>query len=107
MKEIEMQVLSDGRIRRTAPEWKGILDRFGKSDLPIAAFCEKEGISRSAFASWRKKLSGGRKRVQKKAASFVELSGVVTKRSAPPMVSSSETGFELALPGGVTLRWKG
>ncbi len=56
-----MQVLSDGRIRRTAPEWREIIDRFSTSGLGIAAFCEKEEISRSAFASWKKKLSGGRK----------------------------------------------
>jgi hypothetical protein len=35
-----MRVLSDGRIRRTAPEWEEIIDRFGKSGLPIAEFCE-------------------------------------------------------------------
>ena len=61
-----MRVLSDGRIRRTAPEWKEIIDRFGKSGLPIAEFCEKEEISRSAFASWKKKLGA----VKKKAPSL-------------------------------------
>ena len=103
-----MQVLSDGRIRRTAPEWKEIIDRFGKSDLPIAAFCEKEEISRSAFASWKKKLGGRQERAQKKAPSFVELSGVVTRKSvSPPTLVPPQTSFELELPGGVTLRWKG
>jgi len=98
-----MQVLSDGRIRRTAEEWKEIIDRFDKSGLPVAAFCEREEISRSAFTSWKQKR-GGR---QRKAPSFVELSGPVTRKSAPAPVASSQTSFELALPGGVTLRWKG
>ena len=102
-----MQVLSDGRIRRTTPEWKEILDRFGTSGLPIAAFCEKEEISRSAFASWKKKLRDRRETAQPKSPAFVELSGVVAKKSAPPTMDSTETSFELALPGGVTLRWKG
>ena len=104
-----MQVLSDGRIRRTAPEWKEIIERFGKSDLPIAAFCEKEGISRSAFASWKKKLGTVRGAVRKKTPSFVEItSAAKRKSSAPTMASlaSSETCFELVLTGGVTLRWK-
>ena len=104
-----MQVLSDGRIRRTAPEWKEILERFSGSELPIAAFCEKEGVSRSAFASWKKKLSTVRGAAQKKVPSFVEITSAARRKSsAPTAVSSvsSETSFELALPGGVTLRWK-
>ncbi|MBW2376770.1 MAG: hypothetical protein JRF55_12395 [Deltaproteobacteria bacterium] len=98
-----MRVLSDGRIRRTAPEWKEIIDRFGKSGLPIAEFCEKEEISRSAFASWKKKLGAAKK----KALSFVEITSAARRKSSDSMVASSQTSFELALPGGVTLRWRG
>ena len=98
-----MRVLSDGRIRRTAPEWKEIIDRFGKSGLPIAEFCEKEEISRSAFASWKKKLGA----VKKKTPSFVEITSAARRKSSDSMVASSQTSFELALPGGVTLRWRG
>ena len=98
-----MRVLSDGRIRRTAPEWKEIIDRFGKSGLPIAEFCEKEEISRSAFASWKKKLGA----VKKKAPSFVEITSAARRKSSDSTVASSQTSFELALPGGVTLRWRG
>jgi len=98
-----MRVLSDGRIRRTAPEWKEIIDRFGKSGLPIAEFCEKEEISRSAFASWKKKLGT----VRKKSPSFVDITGAVTRKSSAPTVTSPPmNSFELDLPGGATLRWK-
>ena len=97
-----MRVLSDGRIRRTEPEWKEILDRFGKSGLPIAEFCEKEEISRSAFASWKKKLGA----VRKKAPSFVEITNAAKRRPSIQPLASSQTSFELALPGGVTLRWQ-
>jgi hypothetical protein len=98
-----MQVLSDGRIRRTVPEWKEIIDRFGASDIPIAAFCEKEGISKSAFASWKKKLGA----VRRKAPSFVEITSAATRKPATSSVASSESSFELSLPGGATLRWTG
>ena len=97
-----MRVLSDGRIRRTETEWKEILDRFGKSGLPIAEFCEKEEISRSAFASWKKKLGA----VRKKAPSFVEITNAAKRKSSASTVMLSETSFELDLPGGATLRWK-
>ena len=104
-----MQVLSDGRIRRTAPEWKEIIERFGGSELPIAAFCEKEGVSRSAFASWKKKLGTVQGPVRKKTPSFVEITSAARRKSSAPTVASSassEISFELALPSGVTLRWK-
>jgi hypothetical protein len=97
-----MRVLSDGRIPRTAPEWKEIIDRFGRNGLPIAEFCEKEKISRSAFASWKKKLGT----VHKKAPSFVEITGAVKRKSSIQPLASSQTSFELDLPAGATLRWK-
>ncbi len=103
-----MQVLSDGRIRRTAPEWKEIIDRFSKSGLPIAEFCEKEEISRSAFASWKKKLDPARRSTaHKKAPSFVEITSAAKQRPSIQALASSQTSFELDLPGGATLRWQG
>jgi hypothetical protein len=98
-----MKVLSDGRVRRTAREWEKIMARHGKSDMSVAAFCEKEEISRSAFNTWRRVLSSDRK----KRPSFVEVTPSVMKSPVPPAARSPETVFELAFPGGVTLRWKG
>jgi hypothetical protein len=101
-----MRVLSDGRIRRTSAEWNEIISRHRESGLPIATFCEQEEISRSAFASWRRKLSGSRE----KPATFVELRHPRTKsavKSALTSTSLEGTSFELALPGGVMLRWRG
>ena len=101
-----MQVLADGRVRRTSGEWEKIMARHRASRLPIAVFCEREEISRSAFASWKRRLSGGRK----KSPSFVELARPATNPSVKPAaasVSPAGTSFELVLPSGVTLRWRG
>lgn len=101
-----MQVLADGRVRRTSSEWEKILARHRASRLPIAAFCEREEISRSAFASWKRRLSEGRK----KSPSFIELTHPSTNPAVKPAVASvspAGTSFELVLPGGVTLRWRG
>ncbi len=96
-----MEVLADGRVRRTRTEWEKILRRFDNSELGIAKFCEKEGISRSAFTNWKRRLDGG----PAKRPAFVEISPVsVEPRST---AQSLETAFELHFPGGVTLRWKG
>jgi hypothetical protein len=97
-----MQVLSDGRIRRTAPEWKENIDRFGRSGLPIAAFCEKGEISRSAFASWKKKPGA----VTNQAAGFVEIKSATNQVSPAPTAERPATSFESALPGGATPRWR-
>ncbi len=101
-----MQVLSDGRVRRTSVEWGEIIARHRESGVPIAAFCEQEEISRSAFALWKRKL----RRSREKPATFVELRRPSTKSAVKPAVTSNcseGTSFELALPGGVTLRWRG
>ncbi len=101
-----MQVLADGRVRRTSGEWEKIMARQRASRLPIAAFCEREEISRSAFASWKRRLSEGRK----KSPSFVELTRPSTNPAVEPAavsIAPTGTSFELVLPGGVTLRWRG
>ena len=36
--------------------WRDRLRRFQSSDLTVAAFCDWEGVSQSAFYVWRKKL---------------------------------------------------
>ena len=97
-----MRVLADGRVRRSADEWKEIIERHRESHLSIEAFCATEQLSRSAFAKWKRRLSGG----PKKRPAFVELARPTMKAPELPIVLG-ETSFELALPGGVTLRWKG
>ncbi len=98
-----MQVLTDGRVRRTPSEWEKIIERYRRSSLPVAAFCEKESISRSAFSTWSRRLKAD----HKKKPAFVELARPAKKSAALPSAVTHETSFELTLPGGVTLRWKG
>ncbi len=98
-----MQVLVDGRVRRSAREWQKIIERYRKSSLSIAAFCEKEEISRGAFSTWRRRLSGD----QKKRPAFVELTRPRAKSPAATSAPERETFFELTFPGGVSLRWRG
>ena len=64
-----MRVLADGRVRRTRSEWQTILKRFARSGLTVTAFCEREKISPSVFAAWRRKF--GETKV--KEPRFVEL----------------------------------
>ena len=43
--------------RRSAEEWREIFERRAASGLPIAAFCQREGIAQSSYARWRALLS--------------------------------------------------
>jgi len=91
-----MQVLSDGRVRRSRDEWHQILRRFEKSGLSESAFCRREKISRGTFVEWKRRFcaegSGA-------IVPFIEVAPLET--SAPPRGE-----YELTLPGGVLLRWK-
>ena len=94
-----MRVLADGRVRRTRSEWQTIMRGFGKSGLTVTAFCEREEISPSVFAAWKRKFG----ETEVKEPRFVELAPPLA-----PVVSAvpSAGEFELSLPGGVVLRWK-
>ena len=45
------------RQRRSAEEWRGIFERQAASGLPVAAFCQREGIAPSSYARWRTQLA--------------------------------------------------
>jgi len=75
------------------------MKRFTKSGLTVAAFCEREKISASAFSEWKRKLGV---RVSMKPR-FVELTASPAR---PPASLPPQGEFELSLPGGVMLRWK-
>ena len=93
-----MRVLSDGRARRTAAEWRAIFERFEASGLSALAFCRQEGLSRSAFTRWRRELRGA----CAQAGRFVEVHAGACGETR----SAARGEFELSLPGGVVLRWK-
>jgi hypothetical protein len=96
-----MRVLADGRVRRTRSEWQSILKRFKKSGLSGTAFCEREEISSSAFAEWKRRLGETAPRASSRPR-FVELTPAPAV-SVPPPRQGGE--FEMTLPGGVILRW--
>jgi hypothetical protein len=94
-----MQVLSNGRKRRTASEWREILDRFGRSGLSAREFCKRESLTPASLHRWQLKLevpeTGGNP-----AGEFVD----VTPRSgSDPSIWSVEVEF----PDGRVLRMQG
>ena len=78
--------------------WQTRLARYHRSELSIAEFCRREGVSQANFYVWRKKLAAhAAPSVQPSQASvpkFVPL--LVTGYSAPSVTT-------LRLPGGASI----
>ena len=81
------------RTQRSAAEWRSIMARYEASGLSGEGFCEAEGIGKSAFWRWRRRLSDGDAGGGGKAM-FVELAAG----------TSSPWDVELELGAGVVLR---
>lgn len=80
------------RTRRSDAEWRAIMARYEASGLSGEGFCEAEGIGKSAFWRWRRRLADGDAGGGGKAM-FVELAG-----------PASSWDVELELGSGVVLR---
>jgi len=63
------------RTRRTAAEWPVIMARHQASALTCKAFCPAEGIGRSAFWRWRRRLADEDAQAGSGGPVYVELSG--------------------------------
>jgi transposase-like protein len=80
------------RLRRSPAEIAKILAEYARSDLTQQAFADARGLSLSSLSLWLRKA-----REQGEAKEGPRLVPVRLR-------SSVETGFELAVPGGATLR---
>jgi hypothetical protein len=85
------------RRRRTEAQWSEILGRFESSGLDAIEFCRREGLALSSLQRWRRRQDSAT------AAEFVEL--VPTTTPATP--SPSAWSFDVGLPNGVCLRFRG
>ena len=89
-----MQGSPNGKVQRSAAEWRAILERYEQSGLATAAFCAQEGI---AFNSFKKRYYHHKRATR--PATFVELS------AAPAVASSWE--LEVTLPNGIRFHVRG
>lgn len=82
------------RPQRDARWWRTVVERQAGSGMSRKAFCEREGIGRSSFEKWRRRLAS-----EGSVGGFVDVTPAVR----------SVTGWEveLAFPGGVVLRLRG
>ncbi len=79
----------------TRQRWQQRLDRYRKSDLTVASFCKREGISTASFYTWRRRLSAD------STLPAADTSRLVPVRLVTP---ATDAPVELLLPSGIILR---
>lgn len=83
------------RSRRSAEQWRAIIERYESSDLSQADFCRRERLSLTSFCRWRRRILAKDDR-----AGFVEL----LPASPPTTARAGDWTLEIDLPGGGSLR---
>jgi len=92
-----MRVMSNGRVRRTEEEWRGLVARFRKSGLNAREFCRKERLKVSSLQRWQGRLK----------ELGVRQGFVAVIPAAAPNGSSRSWVVEVTLPDGSRLRFQG
>lgn len=90
-----MQLTANGRVQRSAAEWRAIIARYERSGAKQAEFCTREGIALHSF----KKHYRHRQVAEARPGAFVEV--------APRAVEPEGWAVELEFPSGLRLRVRG
>ena len=92
------------RQRRSAEEWREIFERRAASGLPVADFCQREGIAHSSYARWRALLVNATRdagiALSRTGTAFVD-AGVLTHRATAE--TSERLDLTLELGHGIVL----
>lgn len=91
-----MQKQRNGKVQRSAAEWRALIERYEQSGLRMAGFCAQ---ARVALNSFRKRYFQHKRATR--LATFVDLT---PPRPAPPVPGWE---LELTLPNGVRLALRG
>jgi len=85
------------QTRRTAEDWRELIELWQQSGLKVAEFCQEHGLTQSNFYLWRKRMAGP-------DSTDTSSAGESEWHLLTPQPSTPGWEIELALPGGVTLR---
>ena len=92
-----MQIMSNGRVRRTESERQELLARWKKSGLSVREFCRGEKVQVSSFQRWQ----------QRSNAPSVRKDFVTVMSASPALPRASRWMVEVVLPDGSKLRFQG
>ncbi len=94
--------MAQGSKTEKVNAWSERLERFQRSDLTVARFCEAEGVSQAAFYAWRKKLANrsgatGKPKVARRRFQAVEVATPLGKPEQRAATIRLAEGIEIEL----------
>jgi len=93
------------RARRTAAQWRKLVEQFERSGQTRGEFCAAEGLALSTFDGWRRKLGpASAVEAAPPEALFVELTNAAQASGSRTGAGTDAWEVELALGAGVVLR---
>ena len=94
------------RARRTAAQWRKLIDRFDGSGQTRAQFCAANGLALSTFDLWRRKLGETQAAADEAPPEslFVELTNATEPAGSRTPAGGGAWEVEVELGAGVVLR---
>ena len=94
------------RARRTAAQWRKLIERFDRSGQTRGNFCAANGLALSTVDLWRRKLGETQDPVDEehRESLFVELTNATEAAGSRTAAGTGVWEVELELGAGVVLR---
>ena len=94
------------RVRRTAAQWRKLIERFDRSGQTRGNFCSANGLAPSTFDLWRRKLGETQAPADEDHGEslFVELTNTTEPAESRSAAGAGAWEVELELGAGVVLR---
>ncbi len=86
-------------------EWERRLERYQTHEVNLDVFCLQEGVSRSTFYRWKRRLDNGVPEALQTAAAEPEQNGSTDSLFLP--ISLKKSRVEIELPNGGVVRLPG
>ena len=78
--------------------WKERLDRFRSTQLTVAEFCQREGVSAPSFYAWKKRLA-----LDQADVTPSRHAAATSSKFVPLVVTETLLPSRMTLPGGATI----
>ena len=94
------------RARRSAAQWRKLIERFDRSGQTRGSFCAANGLALSTFDLWRRKLGETQAAApeEHRESLFVELTNATESAGCGTSQGTGAWEVELELGVGVVLR---
>ena len=94
------------RARRSAAQWRKLIERFDRSGQTRGSFCAANGLALSTFDLWRRKLGQTQAAApeEHRESLFVELTNATESAGSRTSQGTGAWEVELELGVGVVLR---